>query len=61
MQASSDTDKGLCVDGEDVSLQFSLQESEDGDPDLIMLTVLLRMVQPWQWLQMDLQEEGSSP
>jgi hypothetical protein len=46
MQTSSDTDKGLCVDREDVSLQFSSQESEDGDPDLIMLTVLLRMVQP---------------
>jgi hypothetical protein len=34
------------VDGEDVSLQFSLQESEDGDPDLMVLSVLLRMVQP---------------
>jgi hypothetical protein len=46
MQTSSDTDKGLCVDGEDVSLQFSLQESEGGDPDLMALSVLLRMVQP---------------
>jgi hypothetical protein len=46
MQTSSDTNRGLCVDGEDVSLQFSLQESEDGDPDLMVLCVLLRMVQP---------------
>jgi hypothetical protein len=29
MQTSSDTDKGLCVDGEGVRLQFSLQEFED--------------------------------
>jgi hypothetical protein len=46
MQTSSDTDKGVCVDGEDVSLQFSLQESEDGNPDLMVLSLLLRMVQP---------------
>jgi hypothetical protein len=37
------------VDGGDVSLQFSLQESEDGDPDLMVFFNLLY----WGWCNLD--------